>query len=156
MDDRLDSDEEETAGENVGVEDVGYNRIYGSHFARPYGVENALLLRGLRGGYIVLDTDRDQIYKPEKGRRIRHDFVCETVSALWSLGDRGPALKVQKDKGRHKCHGYSHLRGHTCNHRFTKWDVLRLLLRHRLRLRVVLARSRVSLCILINDRFNCQ
>ena len=129
------------------VTDPYYNHVHSPRFARPHGAERALLLRGLRGGYIVLDIYRWQIYKPNRGRHAGHDFVCATVNTLWSLGDRRVYLENERAEG-HKCPGYTHLREHTGRHHFSKNAVLLLQLRHRLRLRVVLARSTV----IVNDR----
>ena len=118
-------------------------------YALPFGLnrENALLLRGMRGGVIVLDMGGQQIYKPVGGRLAGEDFVCETLNVLWSLGDRAGPLADGKKKGgeRHLCRGFTNLRAHVGAHKFVKRDVLRLYLRHRLKLRIVIGRSKVRL-----------
>lgn len=136
-------DVEIISDQTFGVEDHRYNRIYGTNFARPYGVNNALLLRNLCGNFIVLDTDHDQVYKPARGTLAGHDFVCETANILWALGHPRPFLRTRGGQSKFKCRGYPHIRAHKGGHSFLKRDALWLLLHHRLRLRVVIAQSTV-------------
>ncbi len=128
------------------VDPHAYNAVpYDDGFARPLGCNHALKMRGHRGGVLVLDMANDQIYKPVKGRVSGEDFVCETLNVLQSLGDR-QRIAGEKERGgeRHPCPGYIGLRLHTGEHRFLKYDALRLQLRHRLKLRLVIAGSKVS------------
>lgn len=129
------------------VSDARYNPIAPfSEFSRPLGLVRGLLVRGLRGGVLVLDPVAGQIYKPLSGRLDGDDFVCETLNLLWSLGERQGFVADEKKKTvRHSCPGYAGRRCHSGRHRFEKKDLLLLYLRHRLRLRIVLARSTVSL-----------
>lgn len=132
------------------VLDYRYNRVVWYAGPRPLGLGKALMLRGIRGGVVILDTFGEQLYKPVSGRLAGDDYVCETLNTLWSLGDRCGYIAEEHKRGgeRHPCPGYSGLRCHTGEHLFTKRDVLRLYLRHRLRLRLVLAQSRVSFLFL--------
>ena len=117
---------------------------FNGDFNRPFGCETALMIRGHRGGVIILDTTDEQAYKPVKGRLSGEDYVCETCNLLWSLGDRDSWLAAERKRAqRHSCPGYPTLREHTGEHRFTKYDLLRLYLRHRLKVRLVLAASKV-------------
>jgi len=102
-------------------------------------------LRGHRGGVLILDPEEEQVYKPLAGRMGGDDFVCETLNAVWSLGDRGGSIAVERRKNgeRHPCRGYPGLRAHSGNHKFTKRHLLLLLTRHRLKVRIVLAESKV-------------
>lgn len=128
------------------VSDVRYNPIAPfDEFTRPLGLVRGLLVRGLRGGVLVLDTVAGQIYKPVSGRLDGDDLVCETLNVLWSMGERQGFVAEEKSKTvRHSCPGYAGRRCHSGRHRFAKKDLLLLYLRHRLRLRVLLARSTVS------------
>ena len=129
------------------VSDRQYNPIgrFGD-LNRPMGLEKGLIIRGLRGGVLILDTASGQVYKPVSGRLAGDDFVCETLNLLWSMGDRHGFVAAEKKKNvRHSCPGYAGLRCHSGLHIFLKKDLLRLYLRHRLRLRIVLARSTVIL-----------
>lgn len=125
------------------VRDPYYNPVHTPRFARPQGVDYALLLRDLCGRSLVLDINRWQIYQPTLDSHVGHDFVCATLSTLWSLGDRRAHLDVEITNGSPKCSGYVDLREHCGKHLFTKSAALLLQLRHRLRLRIVLARSTV-------------
>lgn len=128
------------------VSDRRYNPIapFGE-FSRPLGLERGLIIRGIRGGVLLLDTVGNQVYKPVSGRLAGDDFVCETLNLLWSMGDRHGFVAAEKQKNvRHSCTGYAGLRCHSGLHTFLKKDLLRLYLRHRLKLRVVLARSTVT------------
>ncbi len=135
------------------VLDYRYNRVVWYAGPRPLGLGKALMLRGIRGGVVILDTFGEQLYKPVNGRLAGDDYVCETLNTLWSLGDRCGYIAEEHKRGgeRHPCPGYSGLRCHTGEHLFTKRDVLRLYLRHRLRLRLVLAQSRVSFLFYLED-----
>ena len=124
---------------------------FNGDFNRPFGCETALMIRGHRGGVIILDTTDEQAYKPVKGRLSGEDYVCETCNLLWSLGDRDSWLAAERKRTeRHSCPGYPTLRGHTGEHRFTKYDLLRLYLRHRLKVRLVLAASKVCFYLSIS------
>ena len=159
VDDYYSAEEEEEDGPGVTVEIDGLvsrsvaNRFFnyvpfnGDRLGLPFCLGSALLIRGHRGAITLLDTSREQAYKPVPGRRLAdgEDYVCETCNLLWSLGDRNECLVSERRSARrHPCRGYPGLRGHTGDHRFTKYDVLRLYLGHRLRLRILLAGSTVS------------
>jgi hypothetical protein len=144
-------EEEEGGGEEEGVvgrsvTDKLYTPVpFHGDFSRPFGLKTALLIRGMRGGVIVLDTSGEQAYKPVKGRLSGEDYVCETCNLLWSLGDREAWLTGERKRTqRHSCPGYPNLRAHTGEHVFRKYDLLRLYLRHRLKLRITLAASKVT------------
>ncbi len=129
------------------VRDERYNAVrYNGGFARPFGLATALLIRGVRGGVIILDTSGSQVYKPVSGRLAGEDYVCETCNTLWSLGHRGGPVAVERRRGgaRHPCPGYPGLRAHQGEHLFLKKHLVSLYLRHGLRLRIVLARSKVG------------
>ena len=153
------SGEEEEGGEegvlSRGVTDKLYTPVpFNGDFNRPFGLETALMIRGMRGGVIIVDTLGEQAYKPVKGRLSGEDYVCETCNLLWSLGDREPWLAFERKRTqRHSCPGYTTLRAHTGEHVFTKYDLLRLYLRHRLKLRITLAASKVSLHFFFNGFF---
>lgn len=146
-------------GPRVTVEVDGFvsrnvaNRLYnyvpfnGDRLKLPFCLGSALLIRGHRGAVTLLDTSREQAYKPVPGRcpADAEDYVCETCNLLWSLGDRDECLVSERRRARHHpCRGCPGLRGHTGEHLFTKYDVLRLYLSHRLKLRILLAGSTVS------------
>lgn len=145
-----DEEEEEEEVEEAPSEPVdphSYNPVpRDDSFARPLGCNHALKMRGLRGGMLVLDMFREQIYKPVKGRVFGEDFICETLNVLQSLGER-QRIAGEKERGgeRHPCPGYVEMRLHRGEHRFLKYDALRLQLRHRLKLRLVIAGSKVGL-----------
>ena len=159
VDDYYSAEEEEEDGPGVTVEIDGLvsrsvaNRFFnyvpfnGDRLGLPFCLGSALLIRGHRGAITLLDTSREQAYKPVPGRRLAdgEDYVCETCNLLWSLGDRDEGLISERRRARrHPCCGSPGPRGHTGDHRFTKYDVLRLYLGHRLRLRILLAGSTVS------------
>lgn len=141
---QLDSDEVTELDEYYDVMDDCYNRVRGVNFARPFGAVNVLLLRDLRSNFIVLDVDRGQVYRPRNGCRGRHDFSCDTVNVLSSLRPQRIYPGPEGAEICRNCPGYTYLREHSCDHDFCKEDVLKLLLCHRLKLRVVIARSVVS------------
>ena len=159
VDDYYSAEEEAEDGSGPTVEVDGIvsrsvaNRLFnyvpfnGDRLKLPFCLGSALLIRGHRGAVTLLDTLREQAYKPVPGRRPADsdDYVCETCNLLWSLGDRDECLVSERRRARrHPCCGYPGPRGHTGEHRFTKYDVLRLYLGHRLRLRILLAGSTVS------------
>ncbi len=141
---------DEEIDDRVGASDPRYNAIapFSGPF-RPLGLERGLIIRGLRGGALILDHVEGQVYRPVGGRIEGHnDYVCATMNVLWALGDRHQFMAPsRKNSIRHICMGYGPLRDHTGTHHFGKKDLLRLYLRHRLRLRILLARTKV-ICFL--------
>lgn len=137
---------EEAVDNHIGVSDPRYNKIdfFGGLF-RPVGLDHGLIIRGLRGGALILDPVGKQIYRPVAGRVVGpDDYVCATLNTLWALHDRHHLMEREEKSGiRRICVGYGRVRDHTGLHHFGKKDLLLLYLRHRLRLRVLLARSKV-------------
>ena len=130
----------------VGASDPRYNAIAPfSGLFRPLGLDCGLIIRGLRGGALILDPVEGQLYRPVGDRIEGHnDYVCTTMNVLWALGERHQFTGPNKENSiRHVCLGYSHLRNHNGLHHFGKKELLRLYLLHRLRLRILLARSKV-------------
>lgn len=148
------SEEGETAEVEGVVSRSVTNRLYNyvpfnGGLRRPFCLATALLVRGPRGGDIIVDTSREQAYRPVEGRPSGEDYVCATCDLLWSLGDREDWLAFERKETRHMpCPGYPHLRRHAGDHIFTKYDLLRMYLRHRLRVRILLAGSTVIMFII--------
>lgn len=146
---------EEGVDSHVDVSDPHYNKIdfFGGLF-RPVGIDRGLIIRGLRGGALILDPVAGQIYRPVAGRVVGpDDYVCATLNTLWALDDRHHLMSQEQKSGiRRICVGYGTLRAHTGIHHFGKKDLLLLYLRHRLRLRVLLARSKVIFLFLCAPR----
>jgi len=105
--------------------------------------------RGLRGGVLFYDPIEEQVYRRTAAKGMSalvagepvRTVKCVTVETLRSLG-REPGCDGQKQEGG-PCAGHPSIEGH-CEHRkFREYDLKRLYLRHGLRLRVLLHRSKV-------------
>lgn len=125
---------------------------------------NCLTVRGVKGGTVIWDPDGRQLWKRTTGSSASgRELLCITVETLRYLKRAGRLTvvdqKINKNKGtKHECPGYpcgtrpGHRNGHPGIHEFTLEDFRVLLLRHCLRLRIVLLRNKgASICSRVLD-----
>jgi len=113
-----------------------------------------ILARGLRGGVLFYDPIEEQVYRRTAARGVNaivagepvRRVKCVTVETLQSLG-RAPHVPQQQQQQQQQqagpCPGHPGIEAHCQHDKFREYDLKRLYLRHGLRLRVVLHRSKV-------------